>query len=287
MARASAAIDDPDDRPVRRVVSLEGELTRAVRPALIAFAVAAGLVLIVACSNVASILIGRTALRQRELAVRRALGASPGRLVMSVFSESLIIAVAGAAMGMVLAAAAIRLIGRWAAGIVPRLAEIRIDWTVLIFACAIAALASILGAAPAFRALQAGAVSLRASGAGPRGPGNRLRGALIVVQIALAVVLLSSGALLVRTVVGLLGGGAGIEPGGAMVSQLMLTETTRFDAAGRGPLLNELLRRIRTLPGVTAAGAGSSLPPDNATWRCASRWWTGHASSAIRSRSRR
>src|SRR4029079_8422776 len=143
VARASAASDDPDDRGVvRRVASLEEDLTRAVRPALIAFAVAAGLVLIVACSNVASILIGRTALRQRELAVRRALGASPGRLVMSVFSESAIIAVAGAAMGLLLAAAATRAVEQWGAGIIPRLGEIRIDWTVLIFACALAALAS-------------------------------------------------------------------------------------------------------------------------------------------------
>jgi putative ABC transport system permease protein len=78
------------------------------------------------------------------------------------------------------------------------------------------------------------------------------------------VLLLTSGALLVRTIVGLLNSNVGIQPGGAMVSQLMLTETTRFDAAGRAPLLNEILRRIRALPGVRAAGAGSSLPPDNA-----------------------
>jgi putative ABC transport system permease protein len=267
VARAGAVVETPGDRQegvVRRVVSLETDLTRAVRPALIAFAVAAAIVLVVACSNVASILIGRTASRQRELAVRRALGASPFRLVASVLSESIVIAVAGAALGTLLAVTAVGLIERWAVGIIPRLGEIRIDRVVLLFACAIAALSSILGAAPAFRALTAGAVSLRASGAGPRGPGGRMRGALIVIQVALAVVLLTSGALLTRTIVGLLGSDAGVETGGAVVSTLMLTETTRFDAAGRGPLLNELLRRIRALPSVRSAGAGSALPPDNA-----------------------
>jgi predicted permease len=267
VARAGTVVETPGDRRegvVRRVASLEGDLTRAVRPVLIAFAVAAAIVLIVACSNVASILIGRTASRQREIAVRRALGASPARLMMSVLSESILIAAAGAGIGLLLAVAAVRVVERWAAGIVPRLADIRIDWVIFAFACAIAALASILGAAPAFRALQTGAASLRASGAGPRGSGNRVRAALIVIQIGLAVVLLTGGALLVRTVAGLLGSDAGIQPGGAVVSQLMLTETTRFDAAGRGPLLSELLRRVRELPGVRSAGAGSSLPPDNA-----------------------
>src|SRR5258708_4555369 len=267
VARAGVAVEAPGDRQEgvsRRVASLEGDLTRAVRPVLLAFAVAGAIVLIVACSNVASILIGRTASRQREIAVRRALGASPGRLMMSVLSESILIAAAGAGVGLLFAVTAVRVVERWATGIVPRLADIRIDWVIFAFACAITALSSILGAAPAFRALQTGAVSLRASGAGPRGRGNRVRGALIVIQIGLAVVLLTSGALLVRTVVGLLGSDAGIQPRGTVVSQLMLTETTRFDAAGRGPLLSELLRRIRELPGVKSAGAGSSLPPDNA-----------------------
>jgi predicted permease len=131
------------------------------------------------------------------------------------------------------------------------------------FACGIAGLSALLGAAPALAALQGGAVNLRTGGTGAGRPG-RVRSSLIVIQVALAVVLLTSGALLTRTIVGLLRSGAGITSGGTMVSQLMLTETTRFDAAGRGPLLDELLRRIRALPGVTSAGAGSSLPPNNA-----------------------
>jgi predicted permease len=267
VARARVIVDSPGDRrdgQPRRLDFLQERITREVRPALLAFAVAAALVLVVACSNVASILIGRTTSRQRELAVRRALGASPARLVLSVLSESIVIAVVGTAFGMLLAVAAVGLVERWATGIVPRLADIRLDWVTLGFACAIAAISAILGAAPAFRAVRAGAISLRSSGAGPRTAGNWTRSSLIVIQVALAVVLLTSGALLVRTIVGLLRADTGIQAGGAMVSTLMLTETTRFDAAARGPLLDELLRRIRSVPGVTSAGAGSSLPPDNA-----------------------
>ena len=265
VSRAQAIVDEPGDRSsLRRVSSLQDETTRAVRPVLIAFALAAVIVLVVACSNVAAILIGRTAARGRELAVRRALGASPSRLALSVFSESVVIAAAGAGLGLLLAAIAVRLLEQWAAGIVPRLGAIRMDWIVVLFACGIAAVSALLGAAPAFRALGDGAVNLRSSGAGPRGPAGRIRGTLIVIQVALAVVLLTTGALLVRTILGLLRSDAGVERAGAVVSTLMLTETTRFDAAGRGPLLAELLRRLRALPGVTAAGAGSSLPPDNA-----------------------
>lgn len=265
-ARARRAMDpDADPRTAGPDVrSLHAVVTGGVRPVLIAFAFAASIVLIVACSNVASILIGRTVARERDLAVRRALGASPGRLMMSVLSESAAIAVAGAALGVLLAAVAVRVVERWAAGVLPRLGEISLDWVALLFACAIAALASVLGALPALRAVRAGGVSLRAGGAVSSGGGVWTRSALIVIQIALAVVLLTSGALLTRTIVGLLRSDVGIDSRGATVSQLMLMETTRFDAAGRAPLLAEVLQRVRALPGVVAAGAGSDLPPDNA-----------------------
>jgi putative ABC transport system permease protein len=267
VSRAGLTVETPGDRRevgARPVQSVLDTITRPVRPALVAFAAAAAIVLIVGCSNVASILIGRTASRRRELAVRRALGASPSRLVVSVLSESILIAGVGTALGLVLALTAVRLVQQWATGIIPRRGDIHLDWVSFIFACGIAGLSSILAAAPAFGALQRGALSLRTSGADTRSPGGRVRGSLIVIQVALAVVLLTSAALLTRTIVGLLHSDSGIQPGGAVVSQLMLTETTRFDAAGRGPLLAELLRRIRGLPGVMAAGAGSSLPPNNA-----------------------
>jgi predicted permease len=245
------------------VLPLHEQLTTRARPALFAFGAAAVLVLVVACANVATILVGRTAGRRRELAVCRAIGASPSRLLLTVVSEALLIAGAGTALGVLLATAGVSRIRTWAAGILPRLAEVSLDWTVLLFACAIAALSAVLGAVPAIRMLGPGDVGLReASSAGP--VAARTRTALVIGQIALAVVLLAGGGLLTRTIVALLTADIGIERRGAAISELMLTETTTFDATGRTALVDDLLQRIRALPAVRAAGIGSSLPPDNA-----------------------
>jgi predicted permease len=260
---------DPDARPRRNadvgVQRLEDAVVGSVRPVLLAFAVAGALVLLIACANVATILVGRTLGRQRELGVRRALGASSAQLLASVVSESLVITSVGATLGVAIAAVAVRLLERWAAGSVPRLADIHLDWRVLAFAVASTAVASIVSAAPAFRAARRATAGLRAQAAGTSRLDRRTRGALIVAQIALAVVLLASGGLLTRTIVGLLRIDLGVATRGSVVSQLMLTDTVTFDAAGRAPLLLEALRRVRALPGVTAAGAGSTMPPDNAS----------------------
>jgi predicted permease len=232
---------------------------------LLAFSAAGAIVLLIACANVATILIGRTVSRQRELAVRRALGASPSRLLLTVVAESMVVTSAGAGLGMLFALASVRMVESWAAGIVPRLGEITVDWAVLLFATAAAAVASMAAAIPAFRIVRLGSAQLRTSSATTPRPGDRrVRGALIVTQIALAVVLLAGGGLLTRTIAGLLRADIGVATRGTAVTQVMLTEGTSFTAAERGPLLQALLTRVRALPGVTAAGSGSNLPPDNA-----------------------
>jgi putative ABC transport system permease protein len=267
-ATRTAADLDPNNRrrdkgPVK-VESLPDALVGSARPVLLAFTAAGVIVLLIASANVASILIGRTLARQRELAVRRALGASPGRLLASVISESLLISFAGAALGVGIAVASVRLVARWAAGIIPRLAEIGIDWIVLLFATTVAIVAALLAAVPAFRSLRAGSTNLRVQTMGSRPADRRIRGALVVVQIALAVVLLAGGALLTRTIVGLLRADIGVATGSTAVSQILLTQTASYSAGDREPALREILRRVRELPGVTTAGAGSTLPPENA-----------------------
>jgi predicted permease len=253
------------DRAGVAVVAVQESLVGAVRPVLLAFGAAAAIVLLIACANVATILIGRTVSRQRELAVRRALGASPARLLLSVVAESVVVTCAGGSLGLLFALGSVRMVESWAAGIVPRLGEISIDWTVLLFATAAAALASMAAAVPAFRIVRAGAAQLRTSSAITPRPGDRrVRGVLVGAQIALAVVLLAGGALLTRTIAALLRADLGVATHGTIVTQVLLTQETSFNAAERGPLLHELVRRVRELPGVTAAGAGSNLPPDNA-----------------------
>ena len=263
--RAAAAVEPQSPRrpgPTLRVTSLQERVIADVRPALLAFTIAAAIVLVIACANVATILVGRTLGRGRELAVRRALGASPRTLLVSVAAESLLVTSAGAILGILIAFGSVRLVTRWAAGIIPRLAEIQVDWVTLGFALATTAVAALLSAVPAFRTAGRSSASLRVAGSGAR-IDRRTRGALIVVQIALAVVLLAGGALLTRTIVGLLQDELGVAAGGTVVTQLMLTSSTSFTAADRAPLVHDVLDRIRALPGVSAAGAGSNLPPDN------------------------
>lgn len=253
-----------DATPVR-VDALEDSLVGPVRPVLLAFTAAGAIVLLIACANVATILIGRTVSRQRELAVRRALGASPSRLLLSIVAESLVVTCAGASLGLLFALGSVRMVESWAAGIVPRLGEIAVDWPVLLFATAAAGVASMAAAIPAVRIVRAGSAQLRTGSATTPRPGDRrVRGALIVTQIALAVVLLAGGGLLTRTIAGLLRADVGVATPGTAVTQVMLTHGTSFTAAERRPLLHELLTRVRAVPGVTAAGSGSNLPPNNA-----------------------
>ena len=264
--RARLEADPPSRRrasgPVR-VEKLEDVLVGSVRPVLRAFSAAAAIVLLVACANVATILVGRTIARRRELAVQRALGASPMRLFSSVVSESLLIAFAGAALGIGFAVGSVRLLSRWAAGIIPRLGDIGVDWVVLLFASAVAAAAALVAALPAIRALGAGTENLRSHTSARIGD-RRIRGALIVTQIALAVVLLAGGGLLARTIAGLLRADIGVTTRGAAVTQLLLTEGASFRALARAPVLQRIVDQVRALPGVTAAGAGSTMPPNNA-----------------------
>jgi putative ABC transport system permease protein len=241
--------------------SLHNALVGTARPILFIFAGAAAIVLLIACANVATILIGRTVARQRELAVRSALGAGRLRLSVTILAESILIALAGAAIGTTLAVVAVRLVTAWAAGILPRLGDVRVDWSMLAFALVCAALSSVVAAAPALRTVKP-AIATRA-GAGGTPSRVRVRTVLAVSQITLAVVLLSAGALLTATIVRLLRADIGVEPHGVIVTQWMVTRATSFEAQGRQRWMDDVLQRVRAIPDAVAAGAGSSLPPDN------------------------
>jgi putative ABC transport system permease protein len=231
------------------------------RPMLAAFVAAAALLLLVACANVATLLVGRALARRRELAVRLALGASPIRLVRGALAESVILAAAGSALGVVLGEVCLRLVIHTASSSLPRVSAVTIDVPVLAAATAAAVLVTVLsGLAPAFSAAKtdfapAFRQTISSSGA------SRARAPLVVLQVAMAIVLLTGAGLFARTVVGLLRGHGGVDADHVLTSRLMLSEGTRFDAQGRLPFIRTLLERVRALPGVTAAGVGSDLPP--------------------------
>jgi len=248
-----------EERPPIKVTMVRDQLLAPARPVLIACAAAAMFVLVIAAANIAAILVSRTLARRQELAIRRAVGAPVSRLAAGVLAESVLVNAGGAVAGSVLAIAAVPAFARAAAGLVPRLQEIHVDWKMFALAVLFATVSSVLAVLPAFRSLLAAPPMLRTVSGAER---SSVRGALTMIQIALAVILLAGGGLLTRTILALLGADIGASRS-AIVSQLMLTRTLSFDAAERGPALQEMLRRIRSLPGVTAAGCGSNLPPSS------------------------
>ena len=245
-------------------VGMQDELVASVKPALLILAGAVGLVLLIACVNVANLLLARTAAREHEIAVRRAVGASPGRLFRQLLTESTLLSTIGAVAGTALAIGAINLLRTLATSLprrdlgpgvsLPRLDEIGIDLRVLLFTIVVALSTGIVcGLVPAVR--HAGAREadrLRERAASPR-----MRGALVVAEIAMAMVLLVCGGLLIRSFIKLATQDLGYDS----------TRVVTFQATprqSRGPaaraFADQLVARIESLPGVSAAGYANNLP---------------------------
>ena len=251
-----------------KVVPLQQALVADVRPALLLFSIAVGLVLAVACANVANLLLARAAARQQEMAVRAALGASRGRLVGLLIAESTLIALIGGALGLLLASGAtsalVSLMPAELASALRSTGGIRLDGRVLGFALALSLLTSLLaGLLPALLASRTNpAERLRDAGpsASPGAGRRRLRGMLVGAEIALAFVLLAGTHLLVRSFQRL----TALDPG--FEAEQVLTVALDLDEAHHpkpeeGPVFfARLIDRIRVLPGVDYAAAGDSLP---------------------------
>ena len=255
------------DEPIRgrfEAVGMQDELVASVKPALLILAGAVGLVLLIACVNVANLLLARTAAREHEIAVRRAVGASPGRLFRQLLTESTLLSTIGAVAGTALAIGAINLLRALATSLprrdlgpgvsLPRLDEIGIDVRVLVFTIVIALSTGIVcGLLPAVRHARAReADRLRERATSPR-----MRGALVVAEIAMAIVLLVGGGLLIRSFIKLSTQDLGYDS----------TRVVTFQATprrGSGPaaraFAEQLVARIEALPGVSAAGYANNLP---------------------------
>jgi predicted permease len=245
---------------IRRI---DDDLVGAARPVIAAFAAAGLLVLLVACANVATLLAGRALTRKREFAVRLAIGADPSRLVRAALAESLAIAALATGLGVIIARLTLEALLPLVGATLPRASEIGLNAPVLI-ASGIAGLfvALTCGLAPALAAARSDvAIALRREAGTTTGGSHRVRAPLVVAQIALTVLLLTGAGLFARTVWSLWTTDIGAERDHVLTARLALTETTRFDATSRGQLVDDLLRRVRALPGVEAAGIGSDLPP--------------------------
>jgi putative ABC transport system permease protein len=248
-----------------RVVPLREQLTGDLRPALLTLVGAVAFVLLIACANVANLLLARATARQRELAVRSALGADRTRLVRQLLAESLVLAGAGGAAGLVIAWWGLHLLRAAATDqlSIPRLETVSIDGWVLAFTL-IASIACGLffGVIPAMTASGASLIdALREGGrTGSASRGNRTRSGFVVVEVAAALVLLVGAGLLVRSFMELLNVHPGFDPSHTVTMRVSLPGSRYGEEIQRVQFFQRALERVAALPGVEAAGATSSLP---------------------------
>lgn len=230
------------------------------RQRLLILLAAVGVVLLIACSNVANLLLARGAARAREIALRAALGAGRWRIVRQLLTESVTLAIAAAAAGLALAHWGIAAVVAWSPPDVPRLEQAHIDPLAVGFAIALAIVSSALfGVAPALRAsrtdLQTG---LREGGRGSTGGrGDRMRSGLIVAEVALSLLLLFGAGLLIRSAIALQQTSPGFDPHGVLTARLTLPTTSYADPARIPETLRRIEESARAIPGVAAAAITS------------------------------
>lgn len=243
------------------VVTLRENLVGAARPALLVLLAAVGLVLLVACANVANLLLARGAERERELAVRSALGAGRRRLLALLLSEAVLLALLGGAGGALLAVWGVDAVQALSPGDVPRLETVSVDLRVLGFALALTSLTAVaFGLAPALTLSRPELREGLREGASSDGIRHRrLRGGLVAAQMALALTLLVGAGLLLRSFVTLLRTDPGFRTEGVLALQVFAWDGRPTDEE-RAAFFDGTLERIRALPGVTAAGAVSAAP---------------------------
>jgi len=244
-----------------RVEPMHEDLVKDVRPAIFALMGAVTFVLLIACANVANLLLVRAAARERELAIRAALGSSPWRIVRQLLSESVVLAIGGALLGLALAWAGIKLLIALAPTNLPRLGDVTIDPWVLGFATLSALVAAALfGVVPALRASRPDLADvLRASGRTPGlGGGRLLRNGVVIAEVALSFVLLIGGGLMVRSFIALARTNPGFDSRGLLTFNVPLRGGRNQDE--NAAYVRQLHDRLAALPGVKSATAVFPLP---------------------------
>jgi putative ABC transport system permease protein len=258
--RLARAYPNSNKGRVAVIARLRDDMVREVRLTMYLLLGAVGVVLLIACANMATLLLAKASGRSREIAIRAAVGASRLRIVRQLITESLLLAMVSGSAGLMLAWWASGALVALAPGDVPRLGETAIDGWVLAFTLATSVLASLVfGLAPA---LQASRVDLnealkQGARAGMGGATGRLRGALVVAEIAMCVVLLAGAGLLLKSFMALHDVALGFRPDHLLV---MKTTTSGGDFATSNAFFKGLLDDISTMPGVTAAGATMGPP---------------------------
>jgi predicted permease len=273
--RIRAGVRD-NDTTSYELVGVQQELVRPVRPALMVLTVAVGFVLLLACVNVANLVLARTAARQREIVIRSALGAGRGRLTRYLLTESMTLGLCGGLAGVLLAIGGVRMLRSLAATLpridlgnqlsIPRIDEVGVDGTVLAFSLVISiATGMLFGLLPALR--YARAVDSVAMREGERSTVGcyrlsrhvGVRGTLVVAEIGLATVLLAGGGLLIRSFVELSSVDAGYNPSNVVTFQVAVPSDL-YPPTRTKEFAEELVARLRAVPGVQSAAYANQLP---------------------------
>jgi predicted permease len=247
-----------------RVTPLARQVGGETRRPLLLVLGAVGVVLLIACSNVANLLLTRSLARRREFTLRAALGADRSRLIRQLLTESLLLAAAGGALGLLIAEAGITFVKAFGPANIPRLREVSLDPAVFGFTLAVTLLTGILfGLVPALAAGRENLVeSLKEGGqrAGASPASQGIRNSLLVSQVALALVLVIAAGLLVRTFYQMLGSDSGFNPTRVLAFEMSLPSSKYKDGGEMVRLYQRALQQLQTVPGVQAAGVGETIP---------------------------
>ncbi len=253
------------------VVPMKESMVEDVRLALLILLGAVGFVLLISCANVANLLLARAAVRQRELAIRAAMGAGRGRMIRQLLTESVLLAAIGGVLGFALGAWGVRALLLVAPGNIPRLTDEDglhqalplLDWRVAAFILGISALTVILfGLFPALSISNPDLASTLKEG-GRTGGGTlrkRARSLLVIAEVGLSLVLLTGAALLIRTFAGLRSADPGLKPHNVLVFQTSLAGGSYGSTAQVDGLVRQVVERVEALPGVQVASSASMLP---------------------------
>lgn len=260
------AADYPDDAEgmSAAVVPMREQLTGDMRRPLMILLVAVGFVLLIACANIAGLLLSRAAARKREISVRVALGASRWRIIRQLLTESLILGSAGGFLGLLLSLWTLSFLQQLIPAGLREMVVLKLDLTVLVFTLFVSLLAGlILGLAPALQASKTDLNTALKEGSARTGFGSSqrwLRSSFVVLQVALALVLLVGAGLLIQTLSRLRGQYSELRPEQVLTLQTQLARNRYPDRAKRAAFFDQVLERVKSLPGVVSAGYTTSIP---------------------------
>ncbi len=246
------------------IVPLREERVAQVRPSLLILLGAVAFVLLIACANVANLVLAKTLGRRKEIAVRLALGASTGRIIQQILAETILLSTAGAALGLALAHFGIQLTVKFLAGNLPKSTEVTLDAGVLLFTLALAITTGFLaGLLPAFRLTRTNVNDALKQGLGKTdsdSSGGRTRGILVVSEVALSLMLLVGAGLMIRSLWQLAAVDAGFDPHNLLTMTMVVTGNKYSRPIDEIAFYDRALSKVRALPGVTSAGLIDTLP---------------------------